>query len=186
MLLEFLRRGPLLFRERGDEVNHSFGGGRSSQNAVDRDGGARAGLRNPPGDRDLGRLGHAIMHHLGGDLNRALAGDEHDSAPVALFHAGQVRPAEAHAGHDVDLKQALPVGIGDLLEWLGFKDAQVVDEDVHTRDLANERFTTGGAAEIECDALHLCLGHLSANPGQRSIDSCLGPAVHNHPGALAS
>ncbi len=40
----------------------------------------------------------------------------------------QPRPAD-----DVDLKQMMPIGVGDVLERLGFIDAEIVDEDIDGR-----------------------------------------------------
>ena len=50
--------------------------------------------------------------------------------PSSLEHGRQVGAREAHARHDVGLKEARPVGVRNLLERLGLEDACVVDQDV--------------------------------------------------------
>ena len=47
-------------------------------------------------------------------------------ATAPLQHARHVGPRQAHAGHDVDLLEARPVGIRDREEILGLEDAGIV------------------------------------------------------------
>ena len=48
-----------------------------------------AGLREAAGDRELGRLGHAVVNHLDWNLDAALAADENNAPPIALFIPGK-------------------------------------------------------------------------------------------------
>ena len=47
-------------------------------------------------DGELRGLGHAVVDHLRGNLDRTLAGNKNDAAPVALLHPGQIVPAQAN------------------------------------------------------------------------------------------
>jgi len=91
---------------------------------------------------ELGGLGHAVVNHLGGDLDARFAGDEEDAAPVALLHAGQVVAAQANAAHDVHFEEAEPVFVRDLFKRLHIEDAEVV----HHIDI-------GEALDGLCDAI---------------------------------
>src|SRR5208282_6411797 len=78
------------------------------------------------------------VDHLRGDLQRALARNKDDAAPVCAFHRRQVTAGEAHPAQNIDLEEPKPVGVRDLLERLRLKDAEVVDQDVNVGMAANQ------------------------------------------------
>jgi hypothetical protein len=45
-------------------------------------------------------------------------------------HRGHVEPRETDTRENVDVEEAKPVFVGDLVEGFGFEDAEVVDEDI--------------------------------------------------------
>jgi len=66
------------------------GGGRPGEDAVYRYGRAGERLGQAAGNRELRDLGHAVVDHLGRDLERGFTGDEDDPPPVACPHAAHV------------------------------------------------------------------------------------------------
>ena len=67
------------------------------QHAVHRDAGAGDRFGDAARDRDLRRLGHAVVDHLRGNLHAALARDEDDAAPVGAAHGRQHQAREPRA-----------------------------------------------------------------------------------------
>ena len=76
-----------------DEFIHAVGMSRAGQHGVDGHTRAGAGLGDTARNGQLRGLGHAVMDHFDGSLDAALAADEHDAAPVFLFHSRQIRAA---------------------------------------------------------------------------------------------
>ena len=62
---------------------------------------------------------------------------------LARSHRRQHQAREPHAAQHVDLEEAAPVVVGNLLERLGFEDAEVVDEDLDARVAVHD--VLGGA-----------------------------------------
>src|SRR5690606_14074347 len=83
----------------------------------------------------------AVMHHLGGDVQCRLTGDELDTAPTLVAHALGVVASQAHAAHDVDLEVLLPQLVIDIEELPGAIDAEVVDQDVGLRLGGDQRLS---------------------------------------------
>src|SRR6266853_3735102 len=98
------------------------------------------------------------MDHLGGGIDRALAADETDAAPVPLLHAGQIRTAQAHAAEHVYLEEPPPILIGNILKRLWLENAEVVHENVHEREPLEQRLCRRLCGEIAREAF---------NPGLR-------------------
>src|SRR5437879_6900033 len=93
------------------------------------------------------------MDHLGGGIDRALAADENDAPPVPLLHAGQIRPAQAHAAEHVDVEEPPPFLVGNTLKRLWLENAEVVHENVHEREPLEQRFCRSRCGEITRTAL---------------------------------
>src|ERR1700722_19043744 len=130
LLVDF-ERLVLLRRECLDERAHALTPGRTGQDGVDGHGRAPRHLGEASGDSQLRRLRRAVVDHLRGNLERALARNEHDAAPVAREHAGQIRTRQAYAAEDVHLEEAEPVTIGEGAERFRRAEAGAVDEYVH-------------------------------------------------------
>ena len=62
---------------------------------------------------------------------------------------------EPDAAHNVDLEEPHPVGVGDLLEGLRLEDPDVVDQDVHVGDLANQILHAVGGGQVGIHARDL-------------------------------
>ena len=112
------------------EVAHTFGQRRSRQHRVDRHARARDRLRKAARHRDLRRLCHAVMDHLGRDVQAGLGRDEHHASPPARHHLGRVVPRQPDARQHVRLEESHPVLVRNLEERLRLEDAGVVDQDV--------------------------------------------------------
>src|SRR5207247_8193490 len=78
-------------------------------------------------------LGHPIVNHLGGYMNRRLARNEDHPAPVLPLHAGQIVPGQANPAQNVDLEKVQPVRVRYLREGLHFENAERSEE--HTSEL---------------------------------------------------
>src|SRR2546422_9352343 len=100
--------------------------GWTGQHCIHRD--SCAGTRLVKAGRTSKRRGlrHAVMDHLGGGIDRALAADENDAPPVPLLHAGQIGTAQAHAAEHVYLEEPPPILIGNILKRLWLENAKVV------------------------------------------------------------
>ncbi len=85
--LQLFSRHPLLLGQLGKEVAHTFRTRRPRQHRIHRHPGAGQGLGQPARHRQQRSLGHAVMNHLGRDLQRRLTGQEHHSPPFAFGHA---------------------------------------------------------------------------------------------------
>jgi hypothetical protein len=102
-----------------DEVGDPFRTRWPPQHRVYRDAGAAGLFGEAAGDRQLRRLGHAVMDHLGGWQQAAFAGDEGHPAPVLGQYAGELMPRQPDAAEDIDIEEAVPFGVLDLDERLG-------------------------------------------------------------------
>ena len=121
------------------------------------------------------------MDHLTGDLDCRFARDEDDPAPIPLLHSGKIVARQANPAHDVGLEEAQPVGVGNLLEWFGLEDPQVVDQDVHVRDLPDQPGRSIGRGQIGRDAQHVrraCSGR-TPQPLHRCPDTLRTAAVND-------
>lgn len=122
---------------------------------VHRHGRAGAGLGEAARDGELRGLGHAVVDHVGRDLDAGFTADEDHAAPVAFLHRGQVAARQAHPAHHVDVEVALPVGIGDVAERLAFEDAQIADEDVDLGKALRDLLRTPCRRQIADEGLDL-------------------------------
>src|SRR5437763_12593990 len=86
--------------------------------------------------------------------------------------------SQADAAEHVDLEEAPPVVIGDLIEGLGLEDAEIVYQDIDRRELSNHLGRPGFGSKISSDAMR---GSAFLHS---FIDARLGSAVHDHPRAL--
>jgi len=137
LLLEFRERFASAYLI--DELVDPWRVRRSGQHGIDRHRRAGARFGQPARHRQLRRLGHAVMDHSAWSVDRAFAADEHDPAPAAVLHAGQVHAAESHAAEHIHFEEPPPIVVGNLLERLGLEDSQVVHQDVHRRELRAEQ-----------------------------------------------
>src|SRR6185312_6310808 len=172
-------------RQLVDEIRDAFGGGGARQHTVHGDAGAGAGFGEAACDGDLRGFGHAVMDHFSGNLHGAFARNENDAAPVAFSHPRQKRPAEADAGHDVDLEETQPVVVGNFFEGLGFEDAEVVDEDVNVAEPADEGGAAFFVAEIAGDAFDAGVGHFGVQFVNGKGDALFRAAIDDDAGAFA-
>ena len=75
---------------------------------------------------------------------------------LRAFMPAEVGAAQPHAAQDVDLEEAPPVLVGDLLERLRLEDAEVVDQDVDVGKRSRQgRSTASAVAEVAGEALDL-------------------------------
>lgn len=126
------------------------------------------------------------MHHLGGRANVRLAGDEDDAAPVADFHGRQQRARHAHAAHDVDVEEVLPLAVVDLLERTRIENAAVVHQNIdRTRRLSQVR-AAGRRADVGLHRIDLGAGHRGAQPLDRLRQALRIAAVDDDRGAFGS
>jgi hypothetical protein len=63
----------------------------------------------------------------------------------AHFIAGRHSRAKSGPTHDIDVEKAHPVSVGNIFERLWLEDAEVVDQDLDTGMLADQRRRTGFA-----------------------------------------
>lgn len=118
------------------------------QDAVDGDLRAFGHFRHASSDSQLCRLTDTVVNHVRRREGAHLAGDEDDAAPVLLEHQREVVAGEAHAGHHVELQHAGPVVVGDVGKRLGFVEAEVVHQDVHSRRRRGQRLSPFGRREV--------------------------------------
>ncbi len=79
------------------------------------------------------------------------------------FMRGQIVPAQAHAAEHVDLEEAKPIGIRNLLEGFGLEDAEIVDQDLDVRVFGD-------------DLVHAFAG---SQVGREAFDLAFEPALFN-------
>ena len=77
------------------------------------------------------------------------------AAPAAPGHARRIVAREAHTAHDVDLEEALPLGVVDLESRAAPIDAEVVHQDVEVRHLVEHRLGAGGSGAVRDNADHV-------------------------------
>src|SRR3546814_10741058 len=84
--------------------------------------------------------------------------DLHDAAPAPACHSGQIVPRRAHPAHDVELKQAQPVLVGnggdvvDAAILANMSGPDIVDEDVSVRRRGDQRRYAFGRRHVRGDA----------------------------------
>src|SRR5438876_5910193 len=127
---------------------HTGGTRWTGQHRIHRDCCAGTQFGKAAGNSKLRGLRHAVMDHLGGGIDRALAADENDTPPVPLLHAGQIRTTQAHAAEHVDLEEPPPILIGNILKRLWLENAEVVHENVHAWEPLEQRLRRRRGGEI--------------------------------------
>ena len=157
----------------------AFGQRRARRDAVHRDAGAGAGLREAAHDGQLRGLRHAVVQPSRPAGRIPTRWRRRSRGPSCAFMPGSSARARPHAAHHVDLEQALPFFVGgDLLEGLGLEDAEVVDEDVGLADGAGQRWCsrrirTGRQRRRRRRSRDRC-----AQPGEpASTDACVRPLI---------
>lgn len=105
-----------------------------------------------PRERELGRLGEPVMHHLGRNLHAGFARDEDDAAPIPPEHRRDQRASKPHPAHDVQLEEAEPVLIRNLEEGNRLEDADIVDEDIDAASALQQAIDPFRVREIGGDA----------------------------------
>src|SRR6266849_815563 len=131
---------------------HTGGTRWTGQHRIHRDCCAGTRLGKAARNSKLRGLRHAVMDHLGGGIDRALAADENDTSPVPLLHAWQIRTAQAHAAEHVYLEKPPPSLIGNILKRLWLEDAEVVHENIHEREPLKQRLGRRRRGEIAREA----------------------------------
>ena len=134
----------------------------------------------------LGGLRHAVMDHLGGGMDRALAADEHDASPVPRLHAGQIRTAQAYAAEHVDLEEPPPFLVGNIPKRLWLEYAEVVHENVHDRESLEQRLCRRRGGEVAREAFDPGRRHRLINVRLRLRNRVLRTTVHDDSCAFAS
>ncbi len=79
----------LLCRQLADKLAYAFRSRWSWQHRIYRPLRAHGRLSQSARNGELRGLGHAVVDHLRGNLDRTLARNKNDAAPVALLHPGQ-------------------------------------------------------------------------------------------------
>src|SRR4029077_1749610 len=133
---------------------HAGGTGWTGQNRIHRDPRARTRLGKTARNSKLRSLCHAVMDHLGGGIDRALAADENNAPPVPLLHAGQIRTAQAHAAEHIDLEEPPPFLIGNILKRLWLENTEVVHENANERESLEQRLGRRRPGEIAREGLN--------------------------------
>ncbi len=101
----------------------------------------------------------------------------------ARFIAGRHEARQPHAAQHVDVEEARPVGIGDVLERLRLEDAEVVDQDLDAGVGRDQRFGGGRGAQVAGEAEDRAAGR-GLDARDRGIDRGLGAAVDDDAGAF--
>src|SRR5216683_6310959 len=153
--------------------------GWTGQHRIHRNSGADTRLGQAARNRELRGLRHAIMDHLGGGIERALATDENDAPPVPLLHTWQKRAAQAHAAEQVDLEEPPPILIGNILKRLWLEYTKVVHENVHKRESLEQRLCRRCRGEIAREAFNLGVRLGLNNLLLRLSDRFLRTTVHD-------
>src|SRR5437867_4191245 len=164
---------------------HTGGMGWTGQHRIHRDSCAGTQLGKAARNSKLRGLRHAVMDHLGGGIDRALAADENDAPPVPLLHAGQIRTTQAHAAEHVDLEEPPPFLVGNSLKRLWLENAEVVHENVHEREPLEQRFCRRRCGEITREAFNPGIRHGLFNLSLRLCDRFLRATVHDDSRAFA-
>src|SRR5882672_8762996 len=167
-----------------EKVTDAFGSSGTGENGIHGDSGTGNGFRQTASDSHLRRLGHAVVDHFRGNVLCGFAGDENDAAPVFLQHAGKIAARKANAAQDVHFEKAEPVGIGNLEKWFGFKDSEIVDQDVRVRHLLEEFLNAVGGTQVRGNASKV--GFLDARPDlfDGGVDARFRASVDDDLGAL--
>jgi hypothetical protein len=95
------------------------------------------------------------MDHLSWNLQGRFARHKDDAAPVAALHARQVIAAQADSAQHVHFEKTKPIFIRDLLERLGLKDTEIVDENIDCGKLPRCFLNGSGRAEVGGEALNV-------------------------------
>jgi hypothetical protein len=91
---------------------------------------------------------------------------------------------QANSAQHVGLEEAQPVFVGDLLEGLGFEDAEVVDEDVDLGQLCDHVAAALGLSEVQRDAVDAGSGDIRLDSRHRLFDAPPGAAVYGDVGTF--
>ena len=86
-------------------------------------------------------------------------------------------PGQPHTAQDVDLEQALPSFIGFVKEAHGFVDAEVVDEDVDVRELADRLSRALDRTVVGDEPFELCARERHDGSSDGGINTGSGAAV---------
>src|SRR5436309_1189846 len=159
--------------------------GWTGQHRIHRDSCAGTQLVKAARNSKLRGLRHAVMDHLGGGIDRALAADEDDAPPVTLLHAGQIRTAQPDAAEYVDLEEPPPILIGNILKRLWLEDAEVVHENIHEREPLEQRFCRRRCGEIAREAFNPGIRHGPFNLPLRLSDRFFRTTVYDDSCAFA-
>ena len=98
LLLKSLKR--LAAAKLRHKLFYAGGMSRSRQDGIHGHTRPGAGLCQAARNCQLSGLCHAVMNHLRGRVDGALAADENDPPPLPLRHAGKIGATEAHAAED--------------------------------------------------------------------------------------
>src|SRR5207245_9517765 len=79
------------------------------------------------GLRETTHTGSLPLHDA---LPISFRGNEHDPAPIAREHAGQIRAREPHTRHNVDLVKSFPIRVRDFDERFRLKNSGIVHENI--------------------------------------------------------
>jgi hypothetical protein len=159
-----------------DALRHRW----TRQYRVDGHAGAARKLGKAARDRQLRRLGRAVMDHLGRDVQRGFGGDKDDAAPVALEHARQIGARQPHARHHIDLEETVPVLIWNIEKTLRFENTGIVDEDVDLRKRRQKLLAAGRSRDVGDNAADLAARHRLRKARDRRIDPRLAPAIEHN------
>jgi len=117
------------------------------------------------------------VDHVGRNVQCRFRGNEHNAAPLPLDHPLGIGTGQAHAGHYVHIEKALPDLVRCVEEVLRAVDANVVDQDVHLRQLRNQLRAPVGIADIGYHASYRCSRTGLLDGCDRSVYRRLASAV---------
>ncbi len=124
------------------------------------------------------------MDHLHRDVDPGLAGQKDNAAPVGGQHGRQVVAGEAHAAHEIDFDDGLPVGVTDCFEGPVLVHPQVVDQDVYYRKGPDGLLGALGLSQVGRQGFEFCLRLGLANFLHGLVHPALAEPVDDHPAPL--
>ena len=119
------------------------------------------------------------MDHLGRDVERRFRRDEDDASPIALQHALQIGARHAHAGHDIDLEETVPILVADLEKVLRLEDAGIVDENVDLGKRSDHGVTAVDLSDIAGDTVQPGRGNCLLQTDESGVDAVLSATVEH-------
>ena len=117
------------------------------------------------------------MGHFRCRVQRGFTGHENHFTSVSGEHGAQIVAGQSHAAHDIHVKQSLPGLVGLVKKANGFVNAEIVDQDIHFRELLDSRLTAVGRSIVGDKSVQFGVGNILFYRLDRRVDARPGAAI---------